>query len=70
MEWIEVKPLPSECQNCQEKECYNCDYACKRWHLSQTDELKLKRMSILKKIQRLERQLEAVNAELEELENE
>ncbi len=38
MEWIEAAPLPKECQNCKEGECYNCDYAGARWYLSPEDE--------------------------------
>ncbi len=43
MEWIEAKPLPSECQNFQEEDCWECDYAGKRWYLPEADELKLRR---------------------------
>lgn len=43
MEWIEADPLPAVCQNCQEEECYNCDYAGERWTLSQADELRVRR---------------------------
>ena len=38
MDWIEADPLPEVCQNCQEEECYNCDYAGARWYLSPEDE--------------------------------
>ena len=69
MEWIEKNPLPPECVNCQEEECYNCDYAGKRWTLSQADELRVRRKGLLKAIDRLQRQVEAIDAELEVLEN-
>ena len=69
MEWIEANPLPAVCQNCQEEECYNCDYAGKRWTLSQADELRVRRKGLLKAIDRLQRQVEAIDAELEVLEN-
>ena len=69
MEWIEAAPLPPECVNCQEEECYNCDYAGKRWTLSQADELRVRRKGLLKAIDRLQRQVEAIDAELEVLEN-
>ena len=69
MEWIVADPLPPECVNCQEEECYNCDYAGKRWTLSQADELRVRRKGLLKAIDRLQRQVEAIDAELEVLEN-
>ena len=69
MEWIEANPLPAVCQNCQEEECYNCDYAGERWTLSKADELRVRRKGLLKAIERLERQVKAIDAELEVLEN-
>lgn len=69
MEWIEAEPLPAVCQNCQEEECYNCDYAGERWTLSQADELRVRRKGLLKAIERLQRQVKAIDAELEVLEN-
>lgn len=68
MEWIEANPLPPECVGCQE-DCYNCDYAGKRWTLSQADELRIRRKGIVKAIERLQRQLDAIDAELEVLGN-
>ena len=69
MKWIEANPLPAVCQNCQEEECYNCDYAGERWTLSQADELRVRRKGLLKAIERLQRQVKAIDAELEVLEN-
>lgn len=69
MEWIEADPLPAVCQNCQEEECYNCDYAGERWTLSQADELRVRCKGLLKAIERLQRQVKAIDAELEVLEN-
>ena len=69
MEWIEADPLPAVCQNCQEEECYNCDYAGERWTLSQADELRVRRKGLLKAIEWLQRQVKAIDAELEVLEN-
>lgn len=69
MEWIEADPLPAVCQNCQEEEYYNCDYAGERWTLSQADELRVRRKGLLKAIERLQRQVKAIDAELEVLEN-
>lgn len=69
MEWIEADPLPAECVNCQEEDCYCCDTAGKRWYLSQADELRVRRKMLVKAIERLERQVKAIDAELEVLEN-
>ena len=69
MEWIEANPLPPECVECQEEDCYNCDYAGERWTLSRADELRVRRKGLLKAIERLERQVKAIDAELEGLEN-
>lgn len=69
MEWIEANPLPAVCQNCQEDDCYNCDYAGERWTLSKADELRVRRKGLLKAIERLQRQVKAIDAELEVLEN-
>ena len=69
MEWIEANPLPAVCQNCQEDDCYNCDYAGERWTLSKADELRVKRKMLVKAIECYERQIKAIDAELEVLEN-
>ena len=69
MEWIEADPLPPVCQDCQEEDCYNCDHAGERWTLSQADELRIKRKGLMKAIERLQRQVKAIDAELEGLEN-
>ena len=69
MEWIEADPLPPAYQDCQEEDCYNCDHAGERWTLSQADELRVRRKGLLKAIERLQRQVKAIDAELEVLEN-
>ena len=69
MEWIEKNPLPPACQDCQEEDCYNSDHAGERWTLSQADELRIKRKGLLKAIERLQRQVKAIAAELEVLGN-
>ena len=38
MEWVEKKPLPLECEMCEEGECYQCEIAAERWYLSEIDE--------------------------------
>ena len=69
MEWIQANPLAAVCQNCQEEECYNCDYAGERWTLSQADELRVRRKGLLKAIDRLQRQVMAIDEELKALED-
>lgn len=68
MEWIEANPLPQECLNCQEEVCYECDTAGKRWYLSKADELRIRRKGLIKAIERLERQIHEIDAELEVIE--
>lgn len=64
MEWQEADPIPAECQYCEELDCYNCDAAGKRWYLSRTDELRLRREGLVKAIERFRRRLEAIDMEL------
>ena len=68
MEWIEINPLPQECLECEEEECYNCDTAGKRWCISRAGELRLRYKSITKTISRLERELDSIKAELAKIE--
>ena len=68
MEWKEANPLPTECEKCKEQDCYACDVAGKRWYLSRSDELRLKRKGLLKAIERMEREIAAIDAELESIE--
>ena len=68
MEWIEANSLPQECLNCQEEDCYECDTAGKRWYLSKADELRIRRKGLIKAIERLERQIHEIDAELEVIE--
>ena len=65
MEWLEADPLPLECQTCQESDCYACDHAGKRWYLSREDTLLLKRRSLVRTIERFQRQLQEIDRELE-----
>lgn len=64
MEWIEADPIPEACVNCQEEDCYNCDTAGERWQLSRVDELKLRRKQLVKAIERLQREIHAIDMEL------
>ena len=68
MEWIEADPLPPAYQDCQEEDCYECDTAGKRWYLSKADELRIRRKGLIKAIERLERQIHEIDAELEVIE--
>lgn len=61
MEWLEANPLPEMCQGCQE-DCGNCDHALSRWYLSEEDELRLKRKGLIKAIERLQRQVDEIDA--------
>ena len=73
MEWLEASPLPAECQNCEEEDCYNCDHAGKRWYLSAVDELRVRRKGLVKAVERLQRQIDDIDeklAQLEEVEEE
>ena len=67
MEWIEPNPLPSECQDCTEEDCYNCDYAAARWQLSRIDELLVRRKMMARSINRMQRKLALIDKELNEL---
>ena len=64
MEWLETVPLPPECQNCQEEDCHNCDYAGIRWYLSQEDDLRMRRKGLIRAMERLQQQVDAIDREL------
>lgn len=70
MEWLEKNPLPSECQECQEEDCYNCDNAGKRWYLSEEDELRVRRKGLVKAVERLQRQIAEIDEKLAEIQDE
>lgn len=57
MEWLEANPLPDECKICHEGECYNCDIAGARWHLSELDELRLRKKILEKAIARMQKRI-------------
>ena len=73
MNYIEANPIPLACQKCEESgvvgDCGSCDNAGERWYLSRRDELLLKRKGLLKAIERYERQIDAIDRELEGLKN-
>lgn len=51
MIYYESDPLPQVCVDCKEEECYNCDYALDRWHLSEKDALLLEKKMKLKALE-------------------
>ena len=64
MEWLEAVPMPEECVNCNEEDCYNCDTAGKRWVLSEEDTLRISRALKLQAIARLQRQVAEIDQQL------
>ena len=64
MELLEANPLPVECQNCEEEDCYNCDNAGKRWYLPKEEELRVRRKGMISSIERLQKQVEDIDREL------
>ena len=64
MEWVDADPIPKACMDCQEEDCYNCDTAGERWQLSRNHELKLRRKQLVKAINRLQHEIDAIDMEL------
>ena len=64
MEWVEANSIPKACMDCQEEDCYNCDTAGERWQLSRDDELRLRRKQLVKAINRLQHEIDAIDMEL------
>ena len=64
MELFEVNPLPEVCQNCQEEDCYACDHAGERWQLSKLEELRLRRLGMVRAISRYERLIAEIDKEI------
>lgn len=64
MQWLEVYPIPEKCRNCAEEDCYNCDTAGLRWRLSKDDELRTSRILKVQAIERLQKQVAAIDMEL------
>lgn len=64
MEWMEDTVMPVACQNCREEDCYNCDAAGKRWDVSRENELRMRRKGLAKAVERLQRQIQAIEREL------
>lgn len=69
LEWKEVNPLPQECLGCRDGDCSECEVAGKRWVLSRADELRIRKRSLLKSIERMQRQVSAIEIELKKYES-
>ncbi len=67
MQWIETDPIPEECKNCTEEDCYNFDTAGKRWMPSREDALLARRRLMIRAIQRLLRKIAAIDQELQNI---
>lgn len=67
MKWLEADPIPAECSDCREQDCYNCDIAGKRWVLSEEDQLRTDRALKMQAIGRLQRQVEEIDQKLQSL---
>lgn len=55
MEWKEADPIPEECRNCKEADCYNCDVAGKRWILPEEEERRLAQLLMARWLERRQR---------------
>lgn len=44
LEYYEVSPLPEVCIGCSAPDCYECDYALDRFHLTPESEIELQRL--------------------------
>lgn len=64
MNWIESETIPAACRDCTEGDCYNCDAAGERWHLSREDELRVRRKQMVRAIERLQRKIYSIDIEL------
>ena len=64
MNWIETETIPAACRDCTGEDCYNCDTAGERWHLSREDELKVRRKQLVRAIERLQRKIYSIDIEL------
>ena len=64
MEWLERDPLPDVCKMCKKGDCYNCEHTGTRWYLSPKDELLNRKKMMIKAIERLQKQVDAIDREL------
>lgn len=68
MEYLQDQLLPAQCQSCEEKDCWECDYAGIRWVLSERDRLICARKLKEQTIARFQRQIAEIDRQLEKLE--
>lgn len=68
LEWHEADPLPPECVDCKEDDCWECDYAGARWVLNPIDELRVRKKGLLKAIERYQKQIAIIDTEIARLE--
>ena len=68
IEYIEADPIPEVCNDCKE-DCGSCDDFGLRWYLSKKDELIIHRKAKVKAIERLLREINRIDAEIEVLKN-
>lgn len=68
MEYLQDQLLPAQCQSCEEKDCWECDYAGMRWGLSERDRLIYARKLKEQAIARFQRQIAEIDRQLEKLE--
>ena len=68
MNWLEASPIPKECENCKEADCYNCDHLGNRWHLAERDQLLLRRKLMEQAIARYQRKIAEIDRQLSHME--
>lgn len=68
LKYTENASLPAQCQSCEEKDCWECDYAGIRWGLSERDRLIYARKLKEQAIARFQRQIAEIDRQLEKLE--
>lgn len=67
LKYTENASLPAQCQSCEEKDCWECDYAGTRWIFSERDRLIYARKLKEQAIARFQRQIAEIDRQLEKL---
>lgn len=67
MDYLQDQLLPAECQSCEEKDCWECDYAGTRWIFSERDRLIYARKLKEQAIARFQWQIAEIDRQLEKL---
>ena len=68
MDWIEASPMPEDCRNCKESDCYNCDHLGKRWQLPERDRLLLRRKLMEHAVARYQRKIAEIDRQFSMIE--